>query len=44
LAEDDVLSSAGRDEIAADLDEQEQHQDKIEWSEGDERPQLVAVP
>ena len=36
-AEDDVLSSAGRDQIAADEDEREQHQDEIEWSEGDER-------
>jgi hypothetical protein len=29
-AEDDVLSSAGRDQIAADEDEREQHQDEIE--------------
>jgi hypothetical protein len=29
-AEDDVLSSAGRDQIAADEDEREQHQDQIE--------------
>jgi len=29
-AEDDVLSSAGRDQIAADEDEGEQHQDEIE--------------
>ena len=36
-AEDDVLSSAGRDQIAADEDEGEEHQDEIEWSEGDER-------
>jgi hypothetical protein len=34
---DDVLSSAGPDQIAADEDEREQHhQDEIEWSEGDE--------
>ncbi len=33
-AEDDVLSSAGRDQIAADEDEREQHQDEIEWSKG----------
>ena len=32
-AEDDVLSSAGRDQIAADEDEREQHLDEIEWSE-----------
>jgi hypothetical protein len=32
-----VLSSAGRDQIAADEDEREQHQDEIEWSEGDKR-------
>jgi predicted protein tyrosine phosphatase len=36
-AEDDVLSSAGRDQIAADEDEREQHQDEIEWSEWGER-------
>ena len=35
-AEDDVLSSAGRDQIAADEDEREEHQDEIEWSEWDE--------
>jgi len=29
--------SAGRDQIAADEDEREQHQDEIEWSEWDER-------
>ena len=29
-AEDDVLSSAGRNQIAADEDEREQHQDEIE--------------
>jgi len=29
-AEDDVLSSAGRDRIAADVDEREQRQDEIE--------------
>jgi hypothetical protein len=29
-AEDDVLSSAGHDQIAADLDERQQHQDEIE--------------
>jgi hypothetical protein len=29
-AEDDVLSSAGRDQMAADEDEREQHQDEIE--------------
>jgi len=28
-AEDDVLSSAGRDQIAADEDERQQHQDEI---------------
>ena len=36
-AEDDVLSSEGRDWIAADEDEREQHQDEIEWSDWDER-------
>ena len=34
-AEDDVLSSAGRDQIATDEDEGEQDQDEIEWSEWD---------
>jgi len=29
-AEDDVLSSTARDQIAADEDEREQHQDEIE--------------
>jgi hypothetical protein len=29
-AEDDVPSSAGRDQIAADEDEREEHQDEIE--------------
>jgi hypothetical protein len=29
-AEDDVLSSAGRDQIAADVDEREEHHDEIE--------------
>jgi len=28
-AEDDVLSSAGRDQIAADVDEREEHQDEV---------------
>ena len=36
-AEDDVLSSARRNQIAADEDEGEEHQDELEWSEGDER-------
>jgi len=28
-AEDDVLSSTGRDHIAADVDEREEHQDEV---------------